>query len=91
MKRAFLLVGCISVAALGHPGRASAQLVGMPVWNSPKGGTGLTIAGDVGSPDSAGGKGSAYAGRVILGLQVLTVSAMVGVRNPDGAGANITQ
>jgi hypothetical protein len=63
----------------------------MPVWNSPKSGTGLTIAGDFGSPDSLGGKGSAYGGRVVVGLSALTLSASVGVRNPQGSGANATQ
>jgi len=91
MKRACFLLGCISLAALGGPGRAAAQLSGMPVWNSPRGGTGLTIAADYGLPDSIGGHGSAYAGRVVFGLQVLTVSATVGVRNPDGPVGNITQ
>jgi len=91
MKRVLLVLGCITVTAFGSPGRAFAQLVGMPVWNSPKGGTGLTIAGDFGSPDSAGGNGSTYAGRAVLGLSALTLSATVGVLNPDGAGANVTQ
>ena len=91
MKRALLVLGCLAVVAAGLPARACAQMIGMPVWNSPRGGTGLTIAGDYGSPDSTGGKGSAYAGRVVLGLSALTVSAAVGVRNPSGSGANITQ
>jgi hypothetical protein len=91
MKRALLVVGCITLAALGNPGRAFAQLRGMPVWNSPKGGTGLTIAGDLGSPDSLGGKGLIYAGRVVLGVSALTLSATVGVRNPEGTGAHITE
>jgi hypothetical protein len=91
MKRGLLVLGCITVAALSHPGLASAQLVGMPVWNSPKGGTGLTIAGDYGSPDSAGGKGSVYAGRLVFGLQTLTLSGIVGVRNPEGTAPNVTE
>ena len=90
MKRALLVLGCVTLAALGNPGRAFGQLIGMPVWNSPKDGTGLTIAADFGSPDSVGGKGSAYAGRAVLGLSPLTVSATIGARNPE-AGANITQ
>jgi hypothetical protein len=91
MKRALLVLGCITLAALGNPGRAFAQLSGMPVWNSPKGGTGVTIAGDYGSPDSLGGKGSIYAGRVVLGVSALTVSATVGVRNPEGTSPNVTE
>jgi len=91
MKRALLVLGCITVAAVGNPGRASAQLVGMPVWNSPKGGTGLTIAGDFGSPDSVGGKGSVYAGRVVVGLSALTLSATVGSWHPSATGVNVTE
>ena len=91
MKRALLVSGCITVAALGNPGRAFGQLIGMPVWNSPRGGTGLTIAGDFGSPDSVGGKGTTYAGRVVLGLSALTLSATVGTRNPSGTAANVTE
>jgi hypothetical protein len=91
MKRALLVLGCILGTVLGNPARAFAQLIGMPVWNSPKGGTGLMIAGDLGQPDSLGGKGSTYAARVVLGLSALTLSATVGERNPEGAGANITQ
>jgi hypothetical protein len=91
MKRVLLVLGGITGAAFGFPGRSFGQMIGMPVWNSPRGGTGLTIAADYGSPDSTGGKGSAYAGRVVLGLSVLTVSAAVGVRNPAGPGANVTQ
>lgn len=91
MKCTLVVLGCITLAALGGPGRVSAQIAGMPVWNSPKGGTGLTLAVDYGSPDSAGGKGSVYAGRVVLGLQVLTLSATIGVRDPGGTASNSTQ
>jgi hypothetical protein len=91
MKRAFVLLGCLAVGAIGVPRRAFGQMIGMPVWNTPRGGTGLTIAADYGSPDSTGGKGSAYAGRVVLGLSALTVSAAIGVRNPAGAAPNMTQ
>jgi len=91
MKHALLMFGCITLTVLGSPGRACAQLAGMPVWNSPKGGTGVTIAGDYGSPDSLGGKGSIYAGRAVVGVSALTVSATVGVRNPEGTGPNITE
>jgi len=42
MRRGFLVVGMIACAA----GPVAAQWLGEPVWNSPKGGTGLTISGD---------------------------------------------
>ena len=90
MKRALLLV-CVAGAALAAPGRAAAQLAGMPVWNSPRSGTGLTFAADYGSPDSSGGGGSTYAGRVVFGMSVLTVSATVGTRDADGASGSVTE
>ena len=91
MKRTAVVVGAVLFAAIGGPGLARAQLAGMPVWNSPKGGTGFTIAGDIGRPDSIGGKGTTYAARAILGLSALTVSATVGVHNPSGTGSNVTE
>ncbi len=59
MKRGLILIAL----ALGAAAPASAQFAGMPVWNSPKGGTGITISGDYGKPDSSGGKGSAFGAR----------------------------
>jgi len=91
MKRAFLLLVCAAAATLATPVQAGAQLAGMPVWNSPKGGTGLTIAADYGSPDSSGGSGSTYAGRVVFGLGTLTLSATVGSRKPEGAASSTTE
>ena len=91
MKRALLAVGFVVAAAAGGPARAGAQLAGMPVWNSPKGGTGLLIALDFGLPDSTGGKGSTYAARAALGLRALTLSATVGSRNPPGTASTVTE
>ena len=91
MKRAVLGVAVVTVAAAVGPARAAAQLAGMPVWNSPRGGTGVLIAADIGVPDSVGGKGTTLAGRAALGLSALTLSATVGVRNPQGAGSNVTE
>ena len=82
MKRAVLVAAVIAVAAATVPAPAPAQLAGMPVWNSPRGGTRVLVAADVGVPDSAGGKGTTVAGRAALGLSALTLSATVGVRNP---------
>jgi hypothetical protein len=87
MKRALLVVAGLAAAALGTPGRAAAQIRGMPVWNSPKGGTGLTIAADFGWPDSAGGNGTTYAGRAVFGMSILTLSGTVGSRSPEGGGS----
>ena len=91
MKRVVMLACSIALAAAGSPCPASAQIAGMPLWNSPKGGTGLTISGDLGFPDSTGGKGTTYAGRVDLGLQALSLSATVGGRNPKGPGSTVAE
>src|SRR2546427_5438371 len=74
MKRSALVV-IVSAVLVAAP--AAAQWTGMPVWNDPKGGTGLTISGDYGRPDSAYGKGNAWGGRASLGLGTLTLTAGV--------------
>jgi hypothetical protein len=79
MKRAVLVVGL--VAFLAAP--AAAQWTGMPAWNSPKGGTGITISADYGRPNENGGKGNAFAGRASLGLGTVTVTAGVATWKPD--------
>ena len=64
---------------------AAAQWLGVPVWNSPSAGTGLTISGDYGRPDSAYGKGNTWGGRASLGLSTMTLTAGVASWKPDGA------
>src|SRR2546425_4853938 len=54
---------------------AVAQWAGMPVWNNPKGGTGVTIDGDLGLPNSNGGKGTAFGARATLGLANISLTA----------------
>jgi hypothetical protein len=88
MKGTVLLLPILG-GLLGPVG-AAAQLPGMPVWNSPRAGTGLLVAADVGLPDSVGGKGSTVAGRVAFGFDALTLSASVGSRAPNG-GPNTTE
>ena len=91
MKYAAFVFASLALVAAARPVGAAAQLPGMPVWNSPRGGTGFLVAGDVGIPDSTLGKGTTFAGRAALGLSALTLSATVGVRNPSGAGSNVTE
>lgn len=83
MKSLVVLV-LAATGVLLVPTSAAAQLAGMPIWNSPRAGTGVLIAGDVGRPDSAGGSGTTFAGRVAVGFSALTLSASVGQREPDG-------
>src|SRR5512146_1473891 len=69
---------------------AAAQWAGMPVWNSPKGGTGITISGDYAKPNADLGKGSAFGGRATLGLANLSVTAGVTSWKPDGAAKSVS-
>lgn len=80
MKRVFLIVALGAAAATP----AAAQWLGMPVWNSPKGGTGITISGDYGKPNADWGKGNAFGARATLGLGTLSVTAGYASWNPSG-------
>ncbi len=91
MTRTVVALGFIVALLGGGASRAAGQIPGMPLWNSPRGGTRFFFAGEAGFPDSAGGKGTTYAARAALGLQALTLSATAGVRDPSGPGANLTE
>lgn len=80
MKRVLLVVMAIAGAAAP----ASAQWLGMPVWNSPKGGTGITISGDYGKPNADLGKGNAFGARGTVGLGSLSLTAGFASFNPEG-------
>src|SRR5213594_1046023 len=73
MQRAMSVIGLFAFVAA----RAAGQWLGMPSWNSPKGGRGVGIAADYGQPNADAGKGSAYGGRVSFGAgsALLTVGA----------------
>jgi len=86
MKRALTVFAL--AAAVAAPARA--QWAGMPVWNSPKGGTGVTINGDFGKPNAERGKGSAFGGRATLGLGSLSVTAGMSSWKPSGASSSAT-
>ena len=86
MKRMVSTLGALVV--LSAP--LAAQWLGEPVWNSPKGGTGLTISGDYAHPDSGYGKGNVWGGRASLGLGTITLTAGVAGWKPDGANETFT-
>ena len=86
MKHAAIWLGL--TVLLAAP--AAAQWLGEPVWNSPKGGTGLTISGDYARPDSGYGKGNAWGGRASLGLSTITLTAGVASWKPEGATQSLT-
>src|SRR2546428_3498074 len=83
MKRSALVVTVCAVLVVPP---AAAQWTGMPVWNDPKGGTGITVSGEYGKPDSAYGKGNAWGGRDALGEGTVTLTAGVGPHKPAGPG-----
>ena len=85
MKRAVLILGMVALlAAPAAP--VAAQWLGEPVWNSPKGGTGLTIYADYGKPNDSYGSGNAFGGRVSLGLGTLTLTAGLSTYKSDSLG-----
>ncbi len=86
MKRIAVIVTMIACAATP----AVAQWSGMPVWNNPKGGTGITINGDVGVPNTDAGKGTAFGARGTLGLANISFTAGVASWKPEGASSSTT-
>jgi hypothetical protein len=86
MKRIMMVLALAAVAAAP----AAAQWLGMPVWNSPKGGTGITINGDLAMPNADLGKGTAFGARASLGLANLQITAGLASWKPDGAPESFT-
>ena len=82
------LAALITLAATPLP--AVAQWAGMPVWNNPKGGTGVTINGDLGIPNTNGGKGTAFGARASLGLANISLTAGVSSWKPSGFSKSLT-
>ena len=86
MKRVVILFGL--AASFAAP--AAAQWLGMPAWNSPKGGTGVTFYGDYGAPNDNAGKGNAFGGRAALGIGTITLTAGVASRKVDSVNVRLT-
>lgn len=86
MKRVMVM---LALAALAAP-PAAAQWAGMPVWNSPKGGTGVTFSGDFGKPSDDARQGTAWGARGSVGLGSLTVTAGVATWEPEGFNESTT-
>src|SRR6266699_7254189 len=86
MKRIAVLVTMI--AGVATP--AVAQWAGMPAWNNPKGGTGVTINGDVGVPNTDAGKETAFGARATLGLANISFTAGVASWKPSGYSQSLT-
>ncbi len=90
MKRTSLIAVLLGTVLAASPPPVTAQWQGMPIWNNPKGGTGVTIDGDAGFPNTDAGKGTAYGARAELGLTALAFTAGVSSWKPDGAGSSTT-
>jgi len=86
MKQTLLILGF--VACLATP--LTAQWLGMPAWNSAKGGTGVTFYGDYGAPNDIAGKGNAFGGRAALGVGTITLTVGVASSKPDSMNSRAT-
>jgi len=86
MKRIATIAALIACVATP----AAAQWAGMPVWNNPKGGTGVTIDGDLGLPNSNGGKGTAFGARATLGIANISLTAGLSSWKPNGYTSSTT-
>lgn len=84
MRRAPLIIAAFMLSAAP----AAAQFLGMPVWNSPKGGSGITVYGDVGFPNSDYGKGTAFGARGEVGFGNLGLSLGLASWEPEIGGGS---
>ena len=86
MQRAMSVIGLFAFVAA----RAAGQWLGMPSWNSPKGGRGVGIAADYGQPNADAGKGSAYGGRVSFGAGSALLTVGAASWKPENSSARVT-
>lgn len=80
--------GLGAVLALGMAVVAEAQVAGIPVYYNPSGGTGFSVAGNLGFPNDDAGGGNAYAVSGGLGAGPLYFTATLGRRDLDLAGVD---
>ncbi|HEV2290961.1 MAG TPA: hypothetical protein VGR60_03910, partial [Gemmatimonadales bacterium] len=83
------LLATFALASVAIAAPASAQVAGLPVFNSGIG-TGIGINADVGFPNQDAGKGSAYGLTGSVGLGPLGITATVASRKPNGASSSTT-
>jgi hypothetical protein len=80
MKRTLTVLAAAAFAVSPLAGQA----LGMPNWSNPKGGTGITISGDLAKPNEDLGKGTAYGARGSFGFGAITLTAQYASWKPDG-------
>ena len=85
MRRVSLVIAALVLSTAP----AAAQFLGMPVWNSPKGGSGITVYGDVGFPNSEYGEGTAFGARGAVGFGNLGFSIGLASWEPKDAGESV--
>lgn len=86
MKRTLTVLAAAAFAVSPLAGQA----LGMPNWSNPKGGTGITISGDLAKPDEDLGKGTAYGVRGSFGFGAITLTAGVASWKPSGLSDSYT-
>jgi hypothetical protein len=77
------LLAAFAFASVAVAAPASAQVAGLPVFNSGIG-TGIGINADVGFPNADAGKGKTFGLTGSVGLGPLGISAIVASNKPDG-------
>jgi hypothetical protein len=78
MKRTLTILAAAIVVAAPVVG----QSVGMPNWSNPKGGSGVTISGDLAMPNADMGKGTAFGARASVGIGTLTLTGALASWKP---------
>src|SRR3989442_14081290 len=86
MQRAMSVIGLFAFVAA----RAAGQWLGMPSWNSPKGGRGVGISADYGQPNADAGKGTAYGGRVSFGAGSAMLTGRAAAREAEDFNRPVT-
>jgi opacity protein-like surface antigen len=86
---AAVLTLVVSVGAAVGASPATAQVLGIPVYNSGIA-RGIGLYGDVGFPNAAAGKGTAFGFTGRAGFGPLGVTAIVSTFNPDGPAGSVT-
>ena len=86
MKRTLTVLAAAAFAVSPLAGQA----LGMPNWSNPKGGTGITISGDLAKPDEDLGKGTAYGARGSFGFGAITLTAGIASWKPSGLSDSYT-